>query len=642
METKRILIAETDPAVLEDFRLALGRLWEVTVVDNGTAALEELKKRPYNAIVAGLGLPEPIDGDELLNRARRKQPGTLRLILANEADRERVLKNVMGAHQFLTKPLDRGKLLNQIERALALDAWLDNEGLRQLVGRIRTFPPVPALYLEVLKTLQSPNATTNEVGAIIGKDLAMSTKLLQVINSAYFALPRSISDPTEAVGLLGFETVKPLVLAVKLMSQHEKVKADQLAVDRLWHHSMEVARMAKELVWLELNDRATADAAYAAGLLHDLGKVVLATNFGEQYKGVQSLVRKQGLSLIDVEKEVFGAAHPEIGAYLLGLWGMPVGLVETAAWHHQPSKSNQCEFGVLAAIHLANVFEYEARNEPEEAKPRFDRGFLEQIGMLDRINSRRNAVARLSVSGGENPSPAKPTASPAAPAVSKVPAATPTPVEPVKPAPALPSPARSNVIIKRRAPVPLYASCAVLFLLILAGWALMHYAGKTSVQMNVRATTVEPSSPVATPSLTGTQNLPRDEASPSASTPGPEMEVEEIETAHPAPAQIEEAATNPPSVVSPPLPETPEAPVPVPASQVATQEQLLAPAVDPAAALPALKLQGIVFSRSRPSAIINGLSVSRGDVISGARVIEINADNVLLDYRHQTITLMMQ
>ena len=159
------------------------------------------------------------------------------------------MAEVQGSHLILTKPCDNATLKSAIERALAIDVWLANDSLRELVARLRTFPIVPSLYLEVISALKSPHVTTAEVGAIIAKDMAMMTKLLQVTNSACFGLPRKISDPVEAVGILGFETVKSMVMTLKLLSQYDKVKPVYFSIDRLWRHSTEVARISRRLAF---------------------------------------------------------------------------------------------------------------------------------------------------------------------------------------------------------------------------------------------------------------------------------------------------------------------------------------------------------------------------------------------------------
>src|SRR5579863_8299822 len=175
MSEKRILLADADPQSLVAFNEALGQKWQVQQAVSGPAALLAMKEQPFEAIVASLDLPE-LDGPQLLNRIRSKYPNTVRFILANENDRDRVMKEVLGAHQYLTKPCDKAAIKNTLERSLALDQWISNDSIRELVGRVRTLPTIPTIYLEVRAALRSGNAGPAEIGAIIGKDMAMMTK----------------------------------------------------------------------------------------------------------------------------------------------------------------------------------------------------------------------------------------------------------------------------------------------------------------------------------------------------------------------------------------------------------------------------------------------------------------------------------
>ena len=219
MIEKRILIADADRKAWDEFRQALGESWIVVGAATSAAATAEAQKLPFDVIVANFDLPD-LDGAELLNRLRQDHPKTLGFIAAAESQKEKVMTHVVGGHQFLAVPFDHATLKSHIERCLAADYGMSNS-MRELVGRIRTFPTIPSLYIEVVNALKDPNATTQDIGVIIGKDMAMTTKLVQVLNSAYFGLPRTITDPTEAVGILGFETVKSLVMAVKVLSQYD-------------------------------------------------------------------------------------------------------------------------------------------------------------------------------------------------------------------------------------------------------------------------------------------------------------------------------------------------------------------------------------------------------------------------------------
>src|SRR5262249_40671684 len=154
--------------------------------------------------------------------------------------------------------------------------------------------------------------------------------------------------------------------------------------DQIWQHSVNVAQIARDLVLFETKDRTLASQALIAGLIHDLGKVVLVTNFEDLYGRVHSLARKQPVTLWDVEKEMFGANHGEIGACLLGMWNMPAPIVDAAAFHHEPLLGEQQGLTPLAAVHIANVIERELCPSGEDmmVAPIISTPFLNELGLL--------------------------------------------------------------------------------------------------------------------------------------------------------------------------------------------------------------------------------------------------------------------
>ena len=384
MAEKRLLIADADAGAWDELRQALGESWVVVGAASGGAALAEAQKQPFNVVVANHDLPD-LSGAELLNRLRVANPETLRFIAADAALKEKVMCHVLGGHQFLAVPFDRATLKISIERSLAADYGMSSS-LRELVGRIRTFPTIPSLYVEVVNALQNPNATTADIGAIIARDMAMTTKLVQVLNSAYFGLPRTITDPTEAVGILGFETIKSLIMTIKLLSQYDKVKPVYFSIDNIWRHSTNVARTARVMALLETGDTDCSGAAYTAGLMHDLGKVILAANFDDQYHGAHAVARKQQIPLWEVEKDIFGATHGEIGAYMLALWGMSAEVVKVAALHHHPLRAGDKTFTALTAVHVANALEYGGNPDADGLPaPVVDAAYLQELGLEERV-----------------------------------------------------------------------------------------------------------------------------------------------------------------------------------------------------------------------------------------------------------------
>src|SRR5581483_118348 len=213
MSEKHILLADPDARTAEELRQALGQGWIVNSVETAAAALRELRAQAYDGLIVSLHLTD-MPPKQLLNRVRTKFPNRIGFVVASEQDRKLVVYESLGAHQILIRPFDADGLRTTIAGALGTERWLESEQLRKLVARMRSLPTVPALYLDIIAALRSPTATTEDVGQLIVQDMAITTKLLQVINSAYFGLPRTVTSPAEAVALLGFETAKSMVMAV--------------------------------------------------------------------------------------------------------------------------------------------------------------------------------------------------------------------------------------------------------------------------------------------------------------------------------------------------------------------------------------------------------------------------------------------
>ena len=223
---------------------------------------------------------------------------------------------------------------------------------------MRTLPSRPSLYLEVMRELRSPTASAATVGELVEKDLAISTKLIQVVNSAFYGMSQQVTDPAAAVLLLGLETTASLVLSIEAFARFDKVKPIYFSMDKVWKHSQSVAASAKKIAELLCNDPDVARNAFTAGLLHDIGKLALALNFEEQYQGALKLAEKQKLPASEVEAQVFGATHAETGAYLLSVWGLALPIVEAVARHHNPAKTMDMHFTAATALHLAEQLEY--------------------------------------------------------------------------------------------------------------------------------------------------------------------------------------------------------------------------------------------------------------------------------------------
>jgi len=396
----KILFVDDEVKVLEGLQRMLRSMrrdWEMAFAEGGQAALDRLAQEPFDVVVTDMRMPGK-DGAQLLTEVMERHPQIVRIILSGHSDQEMIMRSVGPAHQYLSKPCDSETLKKTVTRACALRDLLASEKLRLLVSQMRALPSVPSLYMELTKELQSPEASINRVGEIIAQDLGMTAKILQMVNSAFFGLSRRVTCPTEAAGFIGLDRVRSLVLSVQVFSQFDSAELPDNFLTALWSHCMLVAKFSELIAKAERQERQAVDEAFTAGLLHESGKLVLASNLPRQYREVLTLARSEGLTIADAEQQVFGASHPEVGAYLLGLWGLPHSLVEAVAFYHAPSQCAVEAFSPLTAVHVADFLEGERHAaEQPKASCSMDVEHLTKLGLLERLPAWRQACASMEI-----------------------------------------------------------------------------------------------------------------------------------------------------------------------------------------------------------------------------------------------------
>jgi len=354
---KRILFVDDEEFALRGLERLLRSMrdeWDMEFVSNGDGALARMAEVPFDVIISDMRMPG-MNGAELLNEVMRRHPKTVRLILSGYADRDLILKCVGSTHQYLAKPCDARTLKTTIQRAAHLEESLKSEALRLLVNRCSQLPSVPALYSEIIEALQDPDADVDTIGNIIVKDVGMTAKILKLVNSAFFGLGNEISSPGEAVAYLGTDTIKSLILVTHAFAESEVIQVEGFSIESLWAHSLQVSKAARATAFFESMDRKMIDEAFVAGLLHDVGKLIFAMNLPKEYREALTLAKEKKMLLADAERQVFGADHADVGGYLLGLWGLPVPVVEAIALHHRPELTMMQSFSPLTAVHVGDA-----------------------------------------------------------------------------------------------------------------------------------------------------------------------------------------------------------------------------------------------------------------------------------------------
>ena len=361
----RLLFVDDDANVLDGLRRVLRSQrdeWDMHFAGSGAEALQIMDLHPIDIIITDISMPV-MNGVELLENVMDRYPETIRMILSGRSESDLFMKAVAVTHQYLSKPCNPAILKSAIAQATESKIFLQDENLKSLISNIGALPSVPRLYREVSQELKSPEASLNKIGEMISSEPAMAAKVLQVANSAFFARRHGISKISEAVSYLGLDRVAQLILAIHAFSEFKPAESGSFPIEQLWTHSNSTAARAKQIAEDQHASAKTADDAFTAGLLHDIGKLILAGRFPEEYATTMTKAITDQIPLYLAERETFSVTHAEVGAYLLAIWGLPNPIVDAVAYHHNPTTIPVQSFSALTAVHAADTLEYMADSE---------------------------------------------------------------------------------------------------------------------------------------------------------------------------------------------------------------------------------------------------------------------------------------
>ena len=387
----RILFVDDEQNILDGLKRKLRRWrgeWTLSFASSGEAALETMDQDPSDVVVSDMRMPG-MDGATLLTHVKDRYPGTIRIVLSGYSEQELAMRTVSVAHQFLTKGCEVDRITEVIERACSLRALLDSEELKRFIGSVDSLPSIPQVYDELTKALANPDVTTEEVAAIVEQDAGLTTKILQLVNSSFFGLPRTIASVHEATMYLGLNTVRNLTMSHEVFRKFDAATCPAgFSLEDLHRMSMLTASVARAIS----PDRITADQAFLGGLLHDIGKLVIATRLPEYFERASGAVSGESdRSFFEAEMRENGVTHAVVGAYLLGIWGMPFPIVEATAYHHDPSSVNHSNLDVLGTVHVANALAREILEGDSESN--LDQEWVSKMQLEGQIDTWRAEIA---------------------------------------------------------------------------------------------------------------------------------------------------------------------------------------------------------------------------------------------------------
>jgi HD-like signal output (HDOD) protein len=392
---RRILLVGGEEATLDAYREGLavaGVAWDVVYAVGGNAGLRSLETARFDAVVVDAQMPHP-DGASVLTDAKRRMPLAVRIALSDGGADESAARAIPVAQQFLGKPCDAATLAHAVDRACDLRSLVADDRVRSIVGLIGVLPAQPQVYTALMRKLQSPNSSVSSIARLLERDLALCSKILHISNSALFSLPRQVMDLETAVSLLGSSAILSLVLSLSIFETG--VYSSAISSPTLQRHSLLTSAIARHIARGTRHE----DHATIAGMLHDLGVLILATKLpGHAHRVLQSIAAEPR-RFHEVERELWGVTHAEIGAYLLAVWGLPYPVVEAVAFHHRPMDVRDPGFDALAAVYFADCIAHEVDPDSQHAAgdvpPTLDPEYADRLGVADRLDDWRHAAALL-------------------------------------------------------------------------------------------------------------------------------------------------------------------------------------------------------------------------------------------------------
>lgn len=388
----RLLFVDDEPSVLGILKLGMRPMsgeWDMHFVENGQDALALMRHQPFDVVISDMRMPG-MSGAQLLNEVFQQHPRTIRIILSGFADLKDVISSYGLTHQFLHKPCNLTDLRNNLKHMADLNRQLQHDELLTLAGRLTHVPSIPNLYLEILKALQSPTASAQNIADIVSRDPGLSAKLLQLANSALLGFNRPVNSVAEAVQFLGVGVIQSLALAVPLFSAFKQNKCPSFPLNQLWNHSVQTGLLARWLVNEYLANPPMAEEAFSAAVLHDIGQIILADGMPEEYAAILADSKSRKVPLNQVERETFQTTHAELSGYLLALWGLPFSLVDAVAYHHEPHRSPVAAFGLAGVIHVANALQHEQAPHPDIVPSPLDLEYIQRQGLAKLLEQWRN------------------------------------------------------------------------------------------------------------------------------------------------------------------------------------------------------------------------------------------------------------
>ncbi len=383
-----ILFVDDQNNILQSLRRSLRGLdkeWDIHYANGGSEALNTMRQHEIHIVVSDTNMPG-MRGTELLTEVRSQYPNTIRLVLSGGCRNDDISLLLRTSHQFFPKPFDIQKLRETVEHLLVLKGNIKEKRIQSILASVSKLPCAPYTHGHFYEEIDGFTPNLEKIGQYISQDMGLATKLLQSLNSTYFGVNKSGIHPHQAVKVMGPGTISHLFVDSMRFDPIESQSDNYNFVKDIYKYSYQTALAAQKIARSQNMSEEAQDHAYTAGLLSDIGLVILATELADEFKAISDSLTMSTPAQLTVEAEAFGNDHCDISAYFLGLWGFPIDIVEAVRGHQKPNIDEGNAFSLISVAHIAQALIY-AKGDRATFENMLDMEYINKIGKADQIDS---------------------------------------------------------------------------------------------------------------------------------------------------------------------------------------------------------------------------------------------------------------
>ncbi len=348
-----VLFVDDDKSILKSIKRELFSCdYNTFFAESGQIALKILYENKIDIIVSDIMMPE-MDGYELLKKVKYLYPSIIRVVLSGYADQKLIFKiiNTNLAKTFLNKPWKENELVNTIKEIMEINEKLNNDYVKKIINSSNKLPTLPSMFIEINTLIEDDKSDIDDIIRLINTDQVIASKILKVVNSAFYGVKTaSIKTAILNIGLVNLKSVIATSEFFDLENSYYQ--------DLLWKHSS-LTNNLTIFLFERIFNKKIPDIYSTAGLLHDIGKVVLFKIFDDKYEKILKIrEEKSEISLSACETNVFNFNHEELGSTILNYWELPPAIVEVALNHHNPDKSSNQFKDITYVVNIADHYSW--------------------------------------------------------------------------------------------------------------------------------------------------------------------------------------------------------------------------------------------------------------------------------------------